>query len=88
MSRQSCELLRRPALRQQNINLAQLRDNLFGLVHLLGILTSSIRLNSPLQRGPLFRGQTKYGRSNQGNFNPLSYNLIGPLEFDEYCFHS
>ncbi|WP_247870376.1 hypothetical protein, partial [Ochrobactrum sp. CGA5] len=46
------------SLRQQNIDLAQLRDDLFGFVLLLGHSNVLLRLNSLLQGGPLFRGQT------------------------------
>nr|WP_193760112.1 helix-turn-helix domain-containing protein [Burkholderia multivorans] len=45
-------------MRQQNIDLAQLRHDLFGFVLLLGHSNVLLRLNSLLQGGPLFRGQT------------------------------
>src|SRR5690606_3350900 len=48
----------RTTLRQQNIDLAQLRHDLFGFVLLLGHSNVLLRLNSLLQGGPLFRGQT------------------------------
>ncbi|MBR8372631.1 hypothetical protein KDW97_26690, partial [Burkholderia cenocepacia] len=41
-----------------NIDLAQLRHDLFGFVLLLGHSNVLLRLNSLLQGGPLFRGQT------------------------------
>ncbi|MBR8374110.1 hypothetical protein, partial [Burkholderia cenocepacia] len=40
------------------IDLAQLRHDLFGFVLLLGHSNVLLRLNSLLQGGPLFRGQT------------------------------
>src|SRR5690606_18517876 len=49
----------RTTLRQQNIDLAQLRHDLFGFVLLLGHSNVLLRLNSLLQGGPLFRGQTR-----------------------------
>src|SRR5690606_1010571 len=51
----------RTTLRQQNIDLAQLRHDLFGFVLLLGHSNVLLRLNSLLQGGPLFRGQTTTG---------------------------
>ncbi|MBR8374133.1 hypothetical protein, partial [Burkholderia cenocepacia] len=43
-----------------NIDLAQLRHDLFGFVLLLGHSNVLLRLNSLLQGGPLFRGQTNF----------------------------
>jgi len=40
--------------------LAQLRHDLFGFVLLLGHSNVLLRLNSLLQGGPLFRGQTSF----------------------------
>src|SRR5690606_22685655 len=52
----------RTTLRQQNIDLAQLRHDLFGFVLLLGHSNVLVRLNGLLQAGQLFRGQTKEPR--------------------------
>ncbi|MBR8443048.1 hypothetical protein, partial [Burkholderia cenocepacia] len=49
-----------------NIDLAQLRHDLFGFVLLLGHSNVLLRLNSLLQGGPLFRGQTS--ATNQAYF--------------------
>src|SRR5690606_19933139 len=49
----------RSALRQQHVDLAQLRHDLFRPMLLLGHSNVLLRLNSLLQGGPLFRGQTK-----------------------------
>src|SRR5690606_5291364 len=48
----------RSALRQQHVDLAQLRHDLFRSMLLLGHSNVLLRLNSLLQGGPLFRGQT------------------------------
>ncbi|MCA8455516.1 hypothetical protein LGN04_16440, partial [Burkholderia multivorans] len=51
-----------------NIDLAQLRHDLFGFVLLLGHSNVLLRLNSLLQGGPLFRGQTTGPRSTPCRF--------------------
>ncbi|MCA7961166.1 hypothetical protein LGM14_27105, partial [Burkholderia multivorans] len=56
-----------------NIDLAQLRHDLFGFVLLLGHSNVLLRLNSLLQGGPLFRGQT----------NGVSLHKLNNLE--NYC---
>ncbi|MGB5841353.1 MAG: hypothetical protein WBG98_13430, partial [Brucella anthropi] len=57
----------------QNIDLAQLRHDLFGFVLLLGHSNVLLRLNSLLQGGPLFRGQTSI--TNKVSFSPFSLHL-------------
>src|SRR5690606_36366123 len=58
----------RTTLRQQNIDLAQLRHDLFGFVLLLGHSNVLLRLNSLLQGGPLFRGPTEPPRDCRRHF--------------------
>ena len=52
-------------MRNQHVDLPELGDDLFRIVLLLGIPSSSIWLESLLQGGPLFRGQatndSRYG---------------------------
>src|SRR5690606_909983 len=71
----------RSALRQQNIDLAQLRHDLFRSMLLLGHSNVLLRLNSLLQGGPLFRGQTR----RRGSWPESSGHAIS-ARFSAYAF--